>query len=332
MDKGNETITVSSALISPASDTTQLTPAMTTVLWQIAAILDEHRVPASVADAVWLEVPAKRLRGASAQENNRWLRECLRRLTGQQIAGEYRGSNWGAVLLAEWHLEKGEEAARLLIPPAAVRALRAPETFARIEIAAIYRLSGRAARLYAALADKKRLDRPAWEYSLEELRRIFGVEGRYSEWRDFRKRILDPALESINQFGTVIVSMTTIKQARKIVGVRFAWRWKSLDEARVATEEGELVNPYDEHPAVGTAPPLAPGTRDDRRQNEQKWWAELPAAERDRWQEKIRQDRVQSMPPGSDLAAELALALDETPRRAWEAAHPDELPYDELPE
>ena len=43
------------------------------------------------------------------------------------------------------------------MPPAAIQAIRAPKTFAKIEITAAYRLKGHARRLYAALADKKHM-------------------------------------------------------------------------------------------------------------------------------------------------------------------------------
>lgn len=346
MSKIDNLITVSSALISPRSSAA-LTPAMTAVLWEIAAILDERHVPAQVDNSVWLEVQAKRLRGPGSRGDNAWLQVCLERLTGLQIGGEYRGAPWGAVLLAEWHLEKGEETARLLITPAAVQALRTPTTFARIETEAAHRMPGRASRLYAALADKKRLNRTWWRYDLDELRTVLGVEGRYLDWYDFRKRILRPALKSVNDFGTVVVRMTPEKQGRKIVAVRFNWRWKSLDEARVAAEEGELVNPYAERPAVGTAPPLIPGTKADRRLNEEKWWSDLPSAKRSRLRAEIQQRQVETVQALGDLAAELSggdgsiarqtspspdLPVEEVRRRAWEAAHPDELRFDELPD
>ena len=355
------TITVHSPIISPVSDSSApLTPAMTACLWQIADALDQLGVPAIVKNAVWLELPAKRLRGPGSQDNNRWLRECLRRLTGQQIAGEYRGATWGAVLLAEWHLEKGSDTVRLLIPPAAVQALRAPETFAKIETAAIYQLNGKAARLYAALADKKRLNQPNWVFTLDQLRRIFGVEGRYPAWRDIQRRLLHPSIEAINKFGTVNVTMTTVKEGRRMTGVRFAWRWKNMDEARRAAEEAEKANPYAEEPAVATAPPLIPEYREDREQNEAKWWNELPPPERAEWRDhaaaRLEAIRVRVAEGQLELARKAAAEKDAGPaqrraladiearasepppppddgeirRFAWEMAHPDQPRYLDL--
>jgi hypothetical protein len=93
-----DSLTVTSPLLVPLGDK-PLTPAMVTALWVIADELDNRRVPASVKDAVWLEIPSVRLRGTVEKRNdNVWLRECLKRLTGLKISGEYRGDPWGAVM------------------------------------------------------------------------------------------------------------------------------------------------------------------------------------------------------------------------------------------
>ena len=341
-------ITISSAVISPRADK-QLNPAMTAIIWQIAAELDRQGVPAEVKHSVWITVPAKQLRGPGGQGNNRWLRECLERLAGVVIHGEYRGTPWASVLVAGVRMPTGAERCEMEIPTDTVRALRSPQTFAKVEVEAAYRLSGAARRLYAALADKKRMDRNWWEYDLEDLRRIMGLEGRYSDWSNFRRRVLDPAVKGINDFGTVHVTMTLLKTGRRASGVRFAWRWKSVDEIRVTEEEGGKVYPYAESPAVGTAPPLIPETQADRRLNEEKWWNELPSVERDRLRTEIplqQAGRGQSL---GNLLAELSggggpadrqaspspvqpveMPEEEIRRFAWEAAHPDEPRYDEL--
>lgn len=232
-------LTVSSSLLIPSAENAQLTPAMLAALWGIADELDRKGIPAKVENSVWLKIPAKRLRAPDGRDDNFWLRECLDRLTSVKLKGEYRGDPWGAVVLAEWRLSEGGSLAHLLIPPAAIEAIRAPKTFAKIEITAAYKLGGHARRLYAVLADKKRMGRPYWTFSLDELRSIFDVSNRYPKWYDFRRYVLLPALDEVNDYGTVSVSMTPEKSGRSIVGVRFDWDWKSLDEARETAEENE---------------------------------------------------------------------------------------------
>lgn len=231
-------ITVPSSLIAPRASE-PLAPAMIAALWQIADILDEQRTPATVPNSVWLEIPTKRLRGEGSRSDNHWLRQCLDRLTGIKLSGEYRGNPWGAVMIAEWHLIQGGSIARILIPPAAVQALRSPETFTKIETTAAHRLSGHAKRLYAILADKKRLGRPTWTFTLEEMRALFDVADKpaYDRWGNFSARVLIPAVAAVNDYGTVGVIMTPQKAGKSVNAVRFDWKWKSVDEARETDEE-----------------------------------------------------------------------------------------------
>lgn len=233
-----DSLTVTSRLLSPTGDKA-LTPAMVTALWVIADEIDQKSIKTDARDAVWLEIPSARLRGEGARSDNIWLRECLDRMTGIKISGHYRGDPWGAVVLAEWHIEQGGAMTRLLVPPAAINALRAPDTFAKIEAHAAYKLDGHARRLYAVLADKKRLAQKYWTFSLDELRSIFDVEAKtsYQRFNNFRQWVLDPALAQINDFGTVTVTMTPEKVGRAVSAIRFDWKWKTIDEARETEEE-----------------------------------------------------------------------------------------------
>ena len=290
-------ITVPSALIAPVSDR-RLTPAMTSVLWEIAAGLDERRIAPSVTEPVWLRLPAKRLRGEGARSDNHWLRECLDRLTGIKISGEYRGDPWGAVIVAEWHLEEGGSMVRFLIPPTAVYALRSPETFAKIETEAAHRLKGPARRLYAVLADKKRLGRPNWTFSLEELRVLLAVNDRpsYDRWQSLKRWVLAPAVEAINDFGTVDVSMTPVKEGRSVCGVRFSWHWKSVDLMRETTEENSRHSKARrKSQAVDDAPPMIED--EPQRELALDWWGGLTDEEREVWGDKV--GRIISAPGGS---------------------------------
>ena len=235
-----DSITVTPTLLIPTSEK-HLTPAMITALWVISGELDRNRIPANTKDAVWLKIPSSQLRGADARNDNIWLRQCLERLTGLKISGTYRGDPWGGVVVAEWHIEQGGSLVRILVPPAAVQAIRAPETFTKIETMAAYKLQGAAKLLYALLADKKHIKKTSWTFGVDELRELLNVSHKtsYQRWNNFRYRVLDPALEQINDYGTVTVKMTTLKKGRSIDAVRFDWNWKSLDDARYTDEENE---------------------------------------------------------------------------------------------
>lgn len=253
-----ESLTVSSSMLIPSAENAEITPAMLAALWGIADELDRQRIPATVTDAVWLTIPSQRLRDPEGRSDNFWLAKCLDRLNGLKLRGEYRGDPWGAVILAEWHITQGGSMVRVLIPPAAVAAIQSPKTFAKIEITAAYRLKGHARRLYAALADKKRMGKSFWNFSLDELRQIFDAAGEYRRWADLRRYVLLPALEEINDYGTVSVSMTPEKLGRSIVGVRFDWKWKTLDDARVTDEENDQPKGARHMDRTqGDAPPLS---------------------------------------------------------------------------
>ena len=281
-------ISVSSSALA-IKGTKPLTPAMVSTIWEISAVLDEERVSENVTDAVWLTIPTKRLRGSHARNDNIWLGECLRRMTGMQLAGEHQGNEWGAVLLAEWHLIEGGSRVRLLVPPAGVHALRSPKRFAKIEVEAVHRLPPHARQLYALLADKKRQTRkPYTQWSIPVLRGLMGVDGKgsYDRWGNLRTRVLDPAVSAINEFGTVNVTMTPIKEGRSIIAVRFDWVWKSDTEAADLVVENERhTDARNKKQDADDAPPLIVDSPQE--DTSQTWWGSLTDSERENWKDRV---------------------------------------------
>lgn len=278
-----EQITVSSAALALRAEK-PLTPAMISALWEIAAVLDEERIPATVPNAVWLTIPTARLRGPGARQDNVWLRECLERMTGLKLSGQYRNDEWIAVLLAEAHIIEGGAKVRLLIPPAGVHALRSPGNFVKIETTAAHRLPPHARRLYALLADRKRQREPYGQWSLDNLRGLLGVLDKraYDDWYQLRKRVLDPAIEAINDFGTVRVKMTPQKVGRSITAVRFDWHWKDPHEASETVAENERHSRARRRAQEAVdAPPMI----EDLPQDEPAriWWHGLTDLERKKW-------------------------------------------------
>ena len=278
-----EQISVSSAALALRAEK-PLTPAMISALWEIAAVLDEERIPATVPNAVWLTIPTARLRGPGARQDNVWLRECLERMTGLKLSGQYRNDEWIAVLLAEAHIIEGGAKVRLLIPPAGVHALRSPGNFVKIETTAAHRLPPHARRLYALLADRKRQREPYAQWSMDNLRGLLGVGDRrsYDRWSDFRTRVLDPAIEAINDFGTVRVKMTPQKVGRSITAVRFDWQWKDPHEASETVAENERhSSSRRKAQAAADAPPMIEDTPQGDPVRD--WWNGLTDAERQNW-------------------------------------------------
>lgn len=244
-------------MLIPSASNAEITPAMLNVLWGIAHEIDRLRLPANYPDAKWLEMPTRMLRNPDGRSDNVWLRNCLRRLMGVELNGMHKGGEWGAVILAQWEILEGGAKVRLLVPPAAIAAIRAPETFAKIEITAAYRMKGHARRLYAALADKKHMGQRHWEYSLSDLQGLFDLRGKYEKWYDFSRYVLTPALEEINDFGTVEVSATPHKLGRSVNSVRFDWQWKDpRDAEETAAENDRHATARRKVQADNSAPPM----------------------------------------------------------------------------
>ena len=282
-----EQIAVSSAALALRAEK-PLTPAMVSALWEIAAVLDEERVPANVPNAVWLTIPTTRLRGPEARPDNVWLRECLERMTGLKLTGQHRGDEWGAVLVAEWHITEGGSKARILIPPAGVHALRSPGNFVKIETTAAHRLPPHARRLYALLADRKRQREPYAQWSVDNLRGLLGVDDKrsYDVWAQLAKRVLTPAVEAINDYGTVRVKMTPVKSGRSVAAVRFDWQWKDPHEAtETVTENERHSTARRKEQASNGAPPII----EDEEQAEPAltWWGKLTDAKREEWADRV---------------------------------------------
>jgi hypothetical protein len=261
---------------------------MISALWEIAAVLDEERTPASVPNSVWLTIPTTRLRGPSARQDNVWLRECLERMTGLKLSGQHRGDEWGAVLVAEWHIIEGGSKARILIPPAGVHALRSPGNFVKIETTAAHRLPPHARRLYALLADRKRQREPYGQWSVDNLRGLLGVDDKrsYAVWAQLDKRVLTPAVAAINEFGTVRVKMTPIRSGRSVAAVRFDWQWKDPHEAtETAIENERHSSARRKGQEASDAPPMIerPSKKEDAARA---WWESLSDTERAGWADK----------------------------------------------
>ncbi len=258
-------MTVSSALIAPQADR-PLTPAMVRVVWQIAAELDRARVPVAIDQAVWVQLATAEVRGDSGRDDNGWLRQALRRLSGVTLSGETRAGKWGAVLVAQWEIVSGGSVLRVLVPPAAVAAMRAPETFAKLDSDVVYKLPPHGQRLYAIVADRLRQARPYAEFTLDELRAAMGVDGKesYKVWSQLRKWVLDPAVAALNDAGAVHVSYSVTKLGRAVNGVTLRWRWRDPVDAAAAADQTDRHSLAAGKPTVtnavsASAPPLMEG-------------------------------------------------------------------------
>lgn len=258
--------------------------------------MDEERIKPT-DETMKLVIPAARLRRGSVRTDNFWLRECLGRLLGLKLSGEYKNDQWGCVIISEWRIINNGSSVELHIPPSAVAALRSPSTFAKLEVDAAHKLPAHAKRIYGLLADKKRQSQKFAQYSLAELKGLIGVDGKksYDRWSDFKVRVLDPAIYAINDFGTVYVNYNTIKSGRTIVGIRFDWKWKDPREAAETAEENDRhSSARRKEQSSADAPPMIVSQPDsdwmeDKNDEEaaQKWWRGLAENQKDAMRDKV---------------------------------------------
>ena len=192
-----------------------------------------------------------------------------------ELEGDTVDVHWGAVLIAEWHIEKNGSVVKILVPPMALKALKAPGTFAKIEMFAAYKLPEKAKRLYGTLADKKRQRMNEWRCSREEAHEILQTTNRkaYVQWYPFKRAALDPTIEAINDFGTVKVWYDVEKEGKIVRNIIFRWKWKSLEEIEETGKENERhsVARRKQQPDEPDAPPTITSDTDRLKQEWLDW-------------------------------------------------------------
>ena len=108
--------------------------------------------------------------------------------------------------------------------------LQLKENFTRYElIYTLYFKSKYSIRLYelAKSIHYKELEEYRRTFSVDELRRILGGE-TYSEYRDFKRRVLDVAINEINEYSDKILSYEPIKKGKSVVAIELVIGSKSI--------------------------------------------------------------------------------------------------------
>ncbi len=85
------------------------------------------------------------------------------------------------------------------------------------------------------------LEKYTQRYSVDELKRLIDGD-RYKEYRDFKQRVLRPAVNEINKYSDKMVEYEEIKKGRKVLAVEFTISSKnSLEVAKIRSDiEHEL--------------------------------------------------------------------------------------------
>lgn len=67
-------------------------------------------------------------------------------------------------------------------------------------------------------------------FSMDELRKALGAEGAYSEWKNFKARVLEPATQEINKYSDKTIEYSPITQGRTVIRVWFRVETKEVVE------------------------------------------------------------------------------------------------------
>lgn len=71
----------------------------------------------------------------------------------------------------------------------------------------------------------KRKDLVCQRFSLEFLRRKLRLGNKYSEWRDLRRNVIEPAIKDLNnEYGEFVASYEAVKEGREVVAVDIMYR------------------------------------------------------------------------------------------------------------
>jgi Initiator Replication protein len=169
-----------------------------------------HAVWDDLEGKVIHEIPIREINGVFRHLGGRhhvdWVWESARRLTKTIVEWRYTHGDKrykGISALFGAQVEEEDRAAGVLrfhFPPLLVPILKDPRRFARLRTHFLIELSGKyAVTLYELLESVANKTVPEMRVEVEELRAWLKVpEGKLTRWQDFRRYVLEPAVQQIN--------------------------------------------------------------------------------------------------------------------------------------
>ncbi len=189
-----------------------------------------HTVEVSKIKQVFREI-------TGVQSFNSWLWEYLENLAKIEI--QYSNNHLKGItrLFSDVCFDEKKEFVTFEIPKRVEASIKQPNEFARLDTYFLIGLKGKySVSLYQLLESKinlKKLDpnhaplekNRFIEVKIEELKSWLGVNNQYKQWKDFKKRVLLPAIEEIN--SNPLASTFTVKTEevtgarRKVIAIKF---------------------------------------------------------------------------------------------------------------
>ena len=227
-------------------------------VWDELGIKPIHELPVTKINQVF------RLLGGD--HNTNWIWDSARRLTETKVIFEcveederYQGI--ASLLSAAAVGTRAQETGflRFEFPAMLIPILKEPGRFARLRVHFMLGLSGKyAVTLYELLESVANKVNPVLEVPLDSLRQWLKVPpGKLGKYKDFRVRVLEPALNQINEnpLGAgFTVAMQPLKQSRSVQKVRF-----TITKVNARLEFEKQLREAGQEPA--SAPPLVDAVR-----------------------------------------------------------------------
>lgn len=106
--------------------------------------------------------------------------------------------------------------------------------------------SPNAIRVYELLLQYAKLGERTIE--TEELKRLLGLEGKYTKFSMFQKSVIDPSVDQINEFSDIQVSWKPRKTGRKFSHLVFSISYKAMKPAPVVGAAAkQATKPIEQH-------------------------------------------------------------------------------------
>jgi plasmid replication initiation protein len=112
--------------------------------------------------------------------------------------------------------------------------------FTRYALSDVARMtSSHAIRLYELLAQWQ--SQGVREIPLPWLQEVLGLKGRYPTFKDFRRRVVEPAVKQINSLSPLVVTWQPIKTGRKVTALQFEFKRKGKAKQVSLRSSGEIT-------------------------------------------------------------------------------------------
>ena len=121
--------------------------------------------------------------------------------------------------------------------------MQGSDYFAALNRGTILALESRyACTLYERGCLLMRRNHPVWRGTVGELREVMGVPGgRYRDWADIRRKVVEPAIAEVNQLAHFTADYKITAGPRgKVTSIEFRFRSKDVD-AVLAAENGGIT-------------------------------------------------------------------------------------------